>query len=212
MRFLLLLTLACGLAACNGSSEPGAPDDGVAMITGTVTGDLVEDIEISLSGPVSRRMRTDAAGSFQFADLPPGDYVVTPSTLGVAFEPTQASVQMPADGPAVELSFSASMPVPVPAPGGSGNISGTITGDVWADLGITLSGPVLMTTVTDSNGVYSFAGLPAGVYTIVPSRWAVFFTPPLITVTSASDSIGGNDFVATVAPAPPPEPVAGSGS
>jgi hypothetical protein len=61
---------------------------------------------------------------------------------------------------------------------------------------MTLSGAGTGTTLTDTNGNYSFTGLSNGQYTITPSRTGSTFTPTSRTVTINNASFTGQNFTA----------------
>ncbi len=77
-----------------------------------------------------------------------------------------------------------------PATGGSGTI-------------LTLGGAANATTTADSTGSYTFAGLPNGTYTIVPSHTGFTFTPGSQTATVSRANVTGVNFTDTTASAAP---------
>jgi hypothetical protein len=84
------------------------------------------------------------------------------------------------------------------------SISGTIspaTGGSGATL--TLGGAANATTTADSLGSYTFAGLPNGTYTIVPSHPGFTFTPTSQTATVSGANVTGVNFTDTTASAAP---------
>src|SRR5712664_1916917 len=84
------------------------------------------------------------------------------------------------------------------------SISGTInpaTGGSGATL--TLGGAANATTTADSLGSYSFARLPNGTYTIVPSHAGFTFTPSSQTTTVSGANVTGVNFTDTAASAAP---------
>jgi arabinogalactan endo-1,4-beta-galactosidase len=78
------------------------------------------------------------------------------------------------------------------------SISGVVTGDVQADVSLTLSGVVTQTTSTDSSGEYSFTNLCNGTYIIMPEKSGYAFTPSsrIVIVNDANQT--GINFVGTV--------------
>src|SRR5258708_17082458 len=84
------------------------------------------------------------------------------------------------------------------------SISGTIspaTGGSGTTL--TLGGAANATTTADSTGSYTFAGLPNGTYTIVPSHTGFTFTPGSQTATVSRANVTGVNFTDTTASAAP---------
>ncbi|MBI5632218.1 MAG: DUF1566 domain-containing protein [Nitrospirae bacterium] len=75
-------------------------------------------------------------------------------------------------------------------------ISGTVTanGAGVNNVTMTLSGAISQTTITVSDGTYSFSGLPDGTYTITPSLAGYAFSPSSQTVNIAGASVPGQDF------------------
>ncbi len=61
-------------------------------IAGSVSGAGREDIIISVEGPSNATVLTDGQGAFILEDLPPGNYTLTPSLQGAAFEPPSRDV------------------------------------------------------------------------------------------------------------------------
>jgi hypothetical protein len=72
----------------------------------------------------------------------------------------------------------------------SGSISPATNG---AGVTVTLGGDASATTTTNSSGKYRFSGLPAGFYTLTPSKSGLSFTPSSRQVT-ADTSIAGTNF------------------
>ena len=80
VALLLLTTLLAILAA------PGAA---LAQPAGTLAGSLFDqtggalvNVAVNVRGPVVRERPSDAAGRFEFRDLPPGDYELTAAIAG----------------------------------------------------------------------------------------------------------------------------------
>lgn len=101
--FLSAFTLTLfGLCSVAGEAQTtgAAP---VAAATGMLTGVIsdqsqrpVAGVEVELSGPVVKRATTDAAGSFEVDELPPGTYRINVTKAG--FTPVQDSVAITAGG------------------------------------------------------------------------------------------------------------------
>ena len=87
-------------------------------------------------------------------------------------------------------------------PEGTFFISGTVTynGSSLGNVTLSLSGPVSRTTSTESNGTYSFTGLPNGTYTITPNLSGYTFNPPSRSVTISVANVTGQNFVAWIGP------------
>jgi hypothetical protein len=84
--------------------------------------------------------------------------------------------------------------------GGSGStpitfsISGTVSGDVAANVTINLASGVNNSTTTASDGTYSFTGLGNGTYTVTPVLKGYIFTPTNQLVTISGANITGQNF------------------
>jgi len=134
----------------------------------SVEGEGLEGVTVSLAGgPDNADMTTttDAAGQYSFAKLRAGDYAVGISgynTDDYEFEVTSQNVT-------VALGETANVPfegVLLRTSGISGRVS--VEGMGLADIMVTLSMADAedMTAMTDAGGLYAFAGLAAGDYTV----------------------------------------------
>jgi len=72
----------CGIDACEKRY----------IISGTVDGDVVSGVTITLSGDVSDNTTTDSSGNYSFPDILNGNYTVIPSLSGYTFNPDNESV------------------------------------------------------------------------------------------------------------------------
>ncbi|HET6514710.1 MAG TPA: fibronectin type III domain-containing protein [Thermodesulfovibrionales bacterium] len=81
----------------------------------------------------------------------------------------------------------------------SGQVTYYLTDAGQAGITITLSHPfwIPRTIVTDSNGNYTFTGLPSGTYTISPTTSGYTFSPPSSTIAINGADVKGINFVAT---------------
>ena len=134
----------------------------------SVEGAGLEGVNVSLSGGpdgVSETTTTDASGQYSFARLRAGDYAVGISGYDMddyEFEVTSQNVT-------VALGETANVPfegVLLRTSGVSGRVS--VEGVGLEGVMVTLSGMDMddMTAMTDAGGVYAFAGLAAGDYTV----------------------------------------------
>ncbi|MGB7922397.1 MAG: SBBP repeat-containing protein [Pyrinomonadaceae bacterium] len=155
-----------------------------------VEGNIVTGVKMTLTGTRTGTCTTGAGGFCKFAALPGGgNYRVTPSKAGATFDPPSQSFTNLSD----DLSFGFIVQY---------SISGRVTG--FNDIGIggvrvNLSGFRTASTVTDSNGNYSFKDLPAGeFYTVEPSKPGVTFTPATRTIQRLRNNQTAVDFKAFV--------------
>lgn len=62
-------------------------------ISGTVRGDVRDNITIKITGTTSRNTNTNQDGQYMFSDLASGYYVITPDNMGYNFDPENYIVQ-----------------------------------------------------------------------------------------------------------------------
>jgi len=158
-------------------------------ISGQVTGDIKEGVTITLSGDPSQTTTTNSQGIYSLTGLMSGNYIVTPSKTGYAFDPLSRAVTISGEDQNNQ-DFVATV-------AGNYSISGTVSGAVQEGVTMTLSGTASKTTTTDSDGFYSFAGLINGTYTVTPSKSGYTFEPASRSVTISGGSVVGKDFVAS---------------
>jgi hypothetical protein len=80
MRHSLIMAAAVLAMACGGSKATGT-------ISGTISGDVLAGVQVSLSGAASATTTTDGTGAYKFSGLGNGAFVVTPIRPGYAFVP-----------------------------------------------------------------------------------------------------------------------------
>ena len=164
-------------------------------ISGTVSGDVVAFVTVSLSGASTATTTTNGAGAYSFTGLWNGAYTVAPSLAGYRFDPASRAVTL-AGADLAGVDFTASHPH---------SISGTVSGDVTVGVTVSLSGTSSATTTTDRTGAYSFTGLWDGAYTVTPSLAGCTFEPASVLVTVAGADVASQNFTGT-ASEPPPAP------
>ncbi|MBI5741041.1 MAG: carboxypeptidase regulatory-like domain-containing protein [Nitrospirae bacterium] len=165
-----------------------------STISGKVTkqsGAPMAGVTMTLTGPVNVTVTTGADGNYSMSGLPAGHYVVTPSLAGFVFAPANINVTLNsvdvigADFVATQVAFAV-----------SGGVTNR-TGGPAAGVTINAIGPVNATTVTDASGNYSLAGLPNGLYEIIPSLAGFRFTPLSRDVTINNADVTGQNFLET---------------
>lgn len=84
---LLLWLLVVG--ACK-KKTPTGPDTNLIELSGAITlsGQPFSGVDVYLSWDGSQKTTTDSSGKFSFKDILSGDYIITPSRLGFAFNPS----------------------------------------------------------------------------------------------------------------------------
>lgn len=80
---------------------------------------------------------------------------------------------------------------------GTYSISGTVRGDIRANVTIKLTGTASRNTTTNQDGQYTFSDLAGGYYTITPDNAAYDFEPVNYIVQNLTSDLTSMDFVAT---------------
>lgn len=152
----------------------------IVDITGTVAnepGGPLGGVTVELSGSQSGEATTNLQGSFTFTGLPVnGSYTVAVSKKNYTFTPASRSVVNPVDDVSFEFQGRLNLH----------SITGRIArldgkGISGVNVGLTQSSTA--STVTDVNGNYSFADLPAGgSYRVIPSLNGFVFNPVEVTL------------------------------
>ena len=146
-------------------------------------GALLASATVTLTGKgltVSQQVRTGPDGRYSFPNLPPGKYTVSISHPTHTFTPRQVDITL--DKESVTRNFIGD---PTQSLGGRivmGN------GQPFPGVEVVLleaqqgRPPVRRTTTTDSRGEFLFAGLPAGLFEIIPTppETVFTFTPPSV--------------------------------
>jgi len=161
-------------------------------LSGTVSGDVMKDVLLTLSGAGNATTTTNSTGNFSFNNLTNGSYTVIASLPGYGFTP--ATVQVTINGAIATLSNIVSSKVIAP----TYNITGAVSGDTQAGVTINLSGAATKSAVTDAGGNFSFGNLDNGVYTLTPVKNGFTFDPAKAVVTLASANSNGPYFKATL--------------
>lgn len=146
-----------------------------AAMTGTVRGVVTDEqtslplagVAVTASG--APPTVTDAAGAYQVANVPAGAVTITAAKAGYATATGAASLT--AGG---VLVFSPALHAQAGTVTIQGRIVDGATGTPLSGVTVTLSGPAQQTMTTSADGVFSFASLPAGSYTLQASVTGFF--------------------------------------
>ncbi len=148
-------------------------------------------VTMTLSGASSAGgATTDANGNYTFGNLANGSYTVAPALSGYSFTPS--SLVLTVNGANIAAAnFTATS-----QPGTLYSITGTVTasGSALSGVTMTLSGANSGAYTTGSNGMYGFALLANGSYTVTPSLSGYTFTPTSSTITISGANIMGANF------------------
>lgn len=133
-------------------------------ISGTVKaydgGQLIDNCKVTIT-PGGESISTDASGVFLFKNLEPGTYSLSFSKSGYVDETQAVTVET---GQIIRITVFLKLP-----PVTTGSIAGVVkdysTSELLSNCAVSLS-PGGQTKTTDANGVYSFADLEAGKYSL----------------------------------------------
>lgn len=157
-------------------------------ISGKVSGDIVSGVTITLSGNGSSFTTTDSNGNYSFSGANNGNYTITPSMTGYAFNPTSINATVNNANLTGQNFTSVSTAVP------TYTISGKVSGAVVSGVTITLTGTGSSSTTTDSGGNYSFDNAENGSYMLTASLSGCAFSPGSISVTVAGADVTEQNF------------------
>ena len=210
-----LVLIACtSLAGCGGgsSSSSGGSVTGSISQTGTtgstghssgtsatsgytISGSVygITGVSVSLAVTAATATATDSSGNFSFQTLGAGSYTLAPSLAGYVFVPVSRAAVVDTAS-LTDLNFTASANT---AP--TYRVAGTVSGSVAGGVLVTLNGSNVGSTITDSSGNYSFAGLQSGTYAVSAALPGYVFTAPLIVSVASADSSTNNFTSATAA-------------
>ncbi len=88
-------------------------------------------------------------------------------------------------------------PPPPSSPPATYAISGAVSGQAADGVTVSLTGAASASTVTDSTGHFTFAGLGNGTYTVTPSRAGFAFSPASTSVAVNGADVGAGEFRAS---------------
>jgi hypothetical protein len=168
----------------------------VGELIGTVAsgGSPINGAIVTLTGAANRTATTGTSGAFSFTGLPPGDYDVNTSATNFVCAPASATV-------AAHLASTANVTC-TPQPG---SIGGTVLLDLAPRQGVVVVATQGATTVgsatSGSNGTYSIANLPPGVYTVSVTPFAITdCAPEQQSVTVQSNQVATANFACITLP------------
>lgn len=173
--------------------EVGAPQ--TYSISGRVTDSLgkpVFDATVTATGPVNRSIQTDTDGRYGLSDLPAGTYSVSASQPVAC--PNQTATQTVTVPPSAT---NVSLVLPCQTYFISGRVTDADTNDPIPGVTVTHSGPSAGYASTGSDGRYTMYNVPAGTYTLTPSKSGYTFSPATRTVSVPPD-VAEQDFAATL--------------
>ncbi len=187
-------------ALVNGANVTGMNFTATALgtshaISGTVSGDTLSGVTITVTGAATASATTDGSGNYSVTGLYDGSYTVTPSKTGYTFNPASSAVTVSGANIAGKNFVAAANAA------STYSITGAVSGSVLSGVAITLSGAGSATTTTNASGNYTFSGLVNGNYTVTPSMSGYTFSPTSAAANVSGANISGANFVATASPA-----------
>jgi hypothetical protein len=147
--------------AVNDLSADHSADFTGALVTYTLNGritaaqEALSGVTVNLSGSQSGTVTTDDDGNYSFNVTAEGNYTLTPSRTHYSFEPASKSLSTLSANETMDFSAALNRHV----------INGHVTkanGTGLSGATLTLSGSGTATAITNTDGNYSFPGLPAG--------------------------------------------------
>lgn len=160
-------------------------------------------VNLSTGGSLIASAQTDSNGEYLFDNMMDGTWNISPSKEGYTFSPSTREVILNNDVSNVDFTAQTVLE--------TYRISGTITMNgaavPAATVAATQGGTIISSILTDSSGGYVFDGIPAGTYTVTPSKEDHTFTPESETVAISAADIEGLDFVAAAVLPPAGEPI-----
>ena len=191
-------TFAPGSAntSVNGANVTGVNFAGTAQtfsISGTISPTAGgSGATVKLSGGAIATTTTTNSGAYTFTGLTNGTYTLTPSNTGFTFAPVSANATI--NGANVAgLNFTATKQV-TPTFSITGTISPAAAGNGAT---VKLSGAANATTTANSSGVFTFAGLANGAYTVTPGQAGFTFAPGSDNATVNGANVTGVNFAGT---------------
>ena len=136
-------------------------------ISGTVSGDVVAGVTISLDG--SSSTVTDASGAYSFSGIANGNYWMTATLAGYTFTPSEIDLTV-SDGDVPQQNFvsvqtTGTVIVTVLTPGTLAPLANApVYVTPWNNGQVGGSGYISPTVTTDANGTATFAGIAAGTF------------------------------------------------
>jgi hypothetical protein len=163
------------------------------IISGTVSGAVLANVVITLTGSDTGSTLTNASGNYSFSPLANGSYTVTASLTGYTFSSPISGITLSGTTNSSGNNFTATAVIP---PASTYSISGTVSGAL-AGITINLTGAATHSTTTDGSGNYIFGGLANGSYTVAPSSTSYTFTPNSTGVIVNGANMPGVNFTAS---------------
>jgi len=161
-------------------------------LSGTVSGVIVKDVMISLSGSGNATTITNAIGKFGFFGLANGSYTATPALTGYTFNPP--SLQVTINNANATFDTFTSAEASAGASAVTYSISGAVSGEAKQGVTMNMTGAATMAATTDASGRYNLTTLGNGSYTMTPVKPGFIFEPTNKTINISNANIKGQNF------------------
>jgi len=185
--FISLHMFGCGSGG--GGDRAGLNSLTVYTLSGGISGAMVHEVTLTLSGTSEAKTTTNSSGNFSFTNLANGSYTVTPSLPGYSFHPVDMQTSIKNGNVTLNSFMSTAVNVSTYA------ISGSVKGA--SGVVLKLTGAEAREMPSDVEGKFSFAGLKMGDYTVTPVLAGFTFDPASIAVSVTDASFILPTFNAT---------------
>ena len=190
-------------------AKPPLPSEISGYVYENSTGNPIPGALVS----ISNTSYYSAGNGYYIINVVPGSYTINASKEG--YEDYSSSIVVPEDDlidhdiymikeevktsstTTTQPTTTTTQPTTTTTEPSNYSISGTVTGDVQADVILTLSGDSSGTVTSGLDGTYSFNDLPNGSYTVTPSLACYTFSPEGRDVTVADWDETGVDFISS---------------
>jgi hypothetical protein len=150
---------------------------------GTISGTGGSGATVNLTGAKTASVTANTSGVYSFTGLVNGSYTVTPTKSGFLMTPASQAVTI--SGANATANFSSAQTF---------TLSGTISGSGGSGATVKLTGTKTATVTANTSGVFTFAGLPNGSYTVTPSKGLHIYNPSNQTVAISGANKTGVNF------------------
>jgi len=129
-------------------------------------------VTLSRSGTAVATTSANSSGMYMFTNVANGTYTVTPANSGFTFNPASQPVTVSGGNATVSV-FNATAATTFP-------VTGTITpaaAGIGTTVTLSLNGTPVATALATTAGIYNFANIANGTYTVSPANNAYSFSP-----------------------------------
>jgi len=168
---------------------------GAYTVSGRITDGTNPVVGVTVYASNGVSASSDANGDYTLSGFAAGTFAVMPVSSGYTFSPTSRSVSPSASTPNV----SGQDFVRSGGSGGDNSISGRVTDNSGNPVASVTISDGTRSATTDSSGNYTINNVPAGSYTLTPSKSGFGFSPASLAV-SVPPNASGKDFIAVSQP------------